>query len=1075
MNYTDLTFFTNEENRTLVDRFKKILSNNTQFFDVLVGYFRTSGFYQIYESLENIEKIRILVGLNVDRKTIELLNLSKNEVEMLSNKDTKQAFSLSLKDEMDNSEDNINVENGIRKFIEFIKSGKLEMRIYPHEPIHAKVYIMRKDQEKSEDLGKVVTGSSNFSYNGLKGNMEFNVELKNSSDLIFALEKFEELWKKGIDISEEYVDTIKNKTWLKDDITPYELYLKFLYEYFYDEINDDKIQFKGEFLPEGFKKFQYQIDAVNQAKKILNKYNGVFLSDVVGLGKTFISALLARELKGGRILIICPPVLVSYWEKTMSDFDVSARVFSLGKLDKIIEDFPDDYFRYVFIDEAHRFRNDGTVNYTQLHKICVDKKVVLISATPQNNYSSDIFNLIKLFQPKNNSSIIEEEPDLERFFASLHSKEKVAKKIIKDNPTEENKAKLNAIIKENSSEIRDKVLRKIMVRRVRSEIVKYYADDINKQGLTFPKLGTPEQIVYQFDDKLDHIFDTLLELIENISYSRYKTLTYLKNPTEEESSLLIGQMNLKGFMKNLLIKRLESSFYAFSKTVERFENSYIKFIDMYKTGEIYISKKYDVYDLVESDDDEKLLSLVEEGEISHYIQDEFEDKFLHDLEHDLNILSEINNKIKDIDRDPKVLSFIKELKENPTFINSKKIIFTESKETAEYLKVELQKALKQSVIAYTGSSHGSLKDIIRANYDPNYDIKKQKNDFDVLITTDVLAEGINLHRASVLINYDLPWNPTRVMQRVGRINRVGTTFETIHVFNFFPTSKSSEHLSLKDNIINKIQAFHNTFGEDSKFLSDDEEVEAFHFSSGKNLYNALTKDLGIEEEDWNESELEYLKLIRSVRDKDEELFAKIKTLPKKSRSARRVSIDKESLISFIKDGEIKRIYISDSSYMARELTFSTAIKYFKCEEGEKKLSIAEEFYKYLICNKTYFEEQKTNKTIKAPLKKKTGNDAKMKKIINAFNSFSSKFSGKEEEQLQKIKELFEGGYLPKEIVKKITTSVEEEMKINPNPHRLLDLAYEIIPDTYKKISGTDNTKQLGNIEVILSEYLYMED
>ena len=642
---TDLTFFTNEPNRTLVDRFNKILSNNTKSFDVLVGYFRTSGFYELYKSLENVEKIRVLVGLNVDRKTIELLNLSKNEVEMLSNKDTKKAFSLSIKDEMDNSEDNINVEQGVLKFIEFIKSGKLEMRIYPDEPIHAKVYIMRKDQDKCEDLGKVVTGSSNFSFNGLKGNMEFNVELKNSGDLQLALEKFEELWKKGIDISEEYVDTIKEKTWLKDDITPYELYLKFLYEYFYDEINDDKIQFKGEFLPEGFKKLQYQIDAVNQAKKILNKYNGVFLADVVGLGKTFIAALLARELKGGRILIICPPVLVSYWKKTMEDFDVSARVESLGKLDYIIEEYPDDYFRYVFVDEAHRFRNDGTVNYTQLHKICVDKKVVLISATPQNNYSSDIFNLIKLFQPKNNSSIVEEEPDLERFFSMLHNKEKVAKKLVKDNPTEENKSKLNEIIKENSAQIRDKVLRKIMVRRVRSEIVKYYTDDMNKQGLTFPKLGTPEQIIYEFDSKIDDIFDDLLELIDNISYSRYKTLTYLKNPTEEESSLLIGQMNLRGFMKNLLIKRLESSFYAFSKTVERFENSYKKFIDMFDTGEIYISKKYDVYDLLESDDDEKLLSLVEEGEITHYIKDEFEDKFFEDLQNDLEILNQINLKI----------------------------------------------------------------------------------------------------------------------------------------------------------------------------------------------------------------------------------------------------------------------------------------------------------------------------------------------------------------------------------------------------------------------------------------------
>lgn len=1069
MNYNDLTFFTNEKGRTLADRFRKILMNNTQFFDVLVGYFRTSGFYEMYEALEDIEKIRILVGLNVDRKTVELLDVSKNE-EYLATKEIKERFSGSVKNEMDNSEDKYLVENGIKKFIEYIQSGKLEMRIFPDEPLHAKVYIMRKNLEISEDFGKVITGSSNFSHSGLKGNLEFNVELKNQSDVRYALDKFEELWKKGIDITNEYVETINNKTWIREDITPYELYLKFLYEYFYDEINDDKIEFKGEMLPEGFKKFQYQIDAVNQAKKILNKYNGVFLSDVVGLGKTYIATLLARELRGGRKLIICPPVLVSYWEKTLVDFGVSATVRSLGKLDDILDNFGSDYFRYIFVDEAHRFRNDSTSNYTKLHEICLNKKVILISATPQNNYSTDILNLIKLFQPKNNCNIIEEQKDIEAFFSKMWNKEKVAKKLYKDNPSEINKKKMEKIIKDNSAQIRDKVLRKIMVRRVRSEIEKYYKDDMDKQGLSFPELGTPEQIIYKFDDKIDEIFDGILNLINNLTYARYKTLAYLLNPSEEEKSLIIGQMNLKGFMKNLLIKRLESSFYAFSKSVKRFKESYFRFIEMYKSENIYISKKYDVYEMIDNDDEDKIMELIEEGEIAHYIPDEFDEKFIKHLNNDLEILEEMHKAIELIKDDPKLEYFIDELKNNLIFENCKKIIFTESKETAYYLKKELQEKLNKNIILFTGSSSSSLKDIIRANYDPNFQEDKQKNDIEILITTDVLAEGINLHRANVLINYDLPWNPTRIMQRVGRINRVGTNFDKIHVFNFFPTSKSNEHLSLKDNIISKIQAFHNTFGEDSKFLTEDEEVESFEFSSEK-LYEELNRSLNLEEDDWEDSELEYLKVIREIRDNNENLFIKIKNLPKKSRSGRNFEMEKESVISFIKDGELKRIYISDNDFRAKELTFFEGVKILKCDEKEKRMQIKENFFDMLNCNKEYFRIFKSENLEGLQTNKKTGNDAKILKLIKAFESMKSKFSGKEEEQLNKFKELFENGYLSKEIIKNIKSESEKLIEKELNPHKLLNVIYETIPDSYKTIEKNEVQSGSGKIEVILSEYI----
>ena len=382
----DLKFFTNEPERDLYSRFSKILKSNTQFFDILVGYFRTSGFFKLYPAMEDVEKIRILVGLNVDKKTVDIIDMA----DQLTLKEAREKFAKGVEEEFEKTETSSKVEQGVYKFIEWLKSGKMEMRMYVDAPIHAKVYIMRKDQNKADYYGSVITGSSNFSEAGLQNNLEFNVELKDSADVKFALGRFEELWKDGIPIQDAYVDAIEKKTWLRNDITPYEIYLKTLYEFFREEINADKDVLANNLLPSGYMQLQYQLDAVVQAKKVLQAYNGVFISDVVGLGKTYICAMLAKSLGKGKKLIICPPVLVSYWEEVLLEFDVSAKVVSLGKLDSVIGGRID--YEYVFVDEAHRFRNAGTDSFSKLHEICYGKKVVLVSATPINNYTSEIEN-----------------------------------------------------------------------------------------------------------------------------------------------------------------------------------------------------------------------------------------------------------------------------------------------------------------------------------------------------------------------------------------------------------------------------------------------------------------------------------------------------------------------------------------------------------------------------------------------------------------------------------------------------------------------------------------------------------
>lgn len=1061
--HNDLTFFTNAPNNTLLDRFNKILKSNTKFFDVLVGYFRTSGFYKMYPAMEGIEKIRILVGLNVDRQTVELIQQSKEESIhfQFSHKEVKEEYRKNVQKELEQSEDSKDVELGIKAFIDYIQSGKMEMRIYTHAPIHAKVYIMRKDLEKSPDyFGSVITGSSNFSAAGLQNNLEFNVELKDSRDVQYALDKFETLWEESIAISDEYIETIYKDTWIREDITPYELFIKCLYEYFKEELNEDKMIIGEQALPDEFMPLQYQVDAVNRSKKILDAYNGVFISDVVGLGKTYICALLAQKLRGKK-LFICPPVLQSYWQEVLLDFDVAATVESLGKLDRLIENGIDDY-KYVFIDEAHRFRNQGTESFKKLHNICVNKKIILISATPQNNYSSDIANQIFLFQPRNNSTIIPNQKNIEAYFNKLNIE---LRKLDPGTP------KYQAKLRNNSQKIRDDVLRNVMVRRTRKEIVKYYKKDLEQQGLSFPELTTPQRIIYEFDNNIGTIFNSTIQAITDLDYARYKPLTFLKEITNEIATMIVGQRNMRGFMKSLLIKRLESSFYAFKGTLRRFVNSYEKFIQMCEQGEVYISKKVDVYDLLDNGDDEKLWSLTEDDIVQHFSVNDFDDLFLPALKKDYAILKKLQDAWDTVIIDPKLDQFKSELKNNPVLKGKKLIIFTESKETAEYLGRHIEQEYPGQGIVYTGESKQVLKKKIESNYNPRVNKPEQQDDIQYLITTDVLAEGINLHRSNVIINYDLPWNPTKIMQRVGRINRVGTEHDRIYVFNFFPTAQSSDHLSLEQNIIAKIQAFHDTLGEDFKYLTEDEEVVSHHLF-GEELYNKMMSKESLEEEEEDiNPELKYQQLIREIRDNNPDLFEKIKRLPKKARSGRvNPIIDGVGTISFLRKGSLKKFFISDQQKDAEELYFHQAIKYFECQETEKRLTISDIYFQHLNTNKEAFEWATTEGDIPEETNKRGKQDASVIKLLKALGKCKV-FTDVQDEEIKKLRILWEEGIIPTTVTKEVlkrTKELEDPLHVYYTIEECVPLQYLNYNDKKSEITKSDN-------EVILSLYMEKEE
>ena len=385
----------------------------------------------------------------------------------------------------------------------------------------------------------------------------------------------------------------------------------------------------------------------------------------------------------------------------------------------------------------------------------------------------------------------------------------------------------------------------------------------------------------------------------------------------------------------------------------------------------------------------------------------------------------------------------------------------------------MEEVYPQKVIVFTGQSGQRMREEIEVNFNPNCSEKKQKNDKFLLVATDVLAEGINLHRADVIINYDLPWNPTKIMQRVGRINRVGTSHKNIYVFNFFPTAQSSQHLTLEENIIAKIQAFHDTLGEDFKYLTEDEEVVS-HKLFGQEYYNKINSKDVLEGEDATgeeQSELKYLTLIRQIRDQDIDLFEKIKALPKKAISSRYYNgIDDDGTLSFIRKGGLKKFFITEDTAAkaeTKELTFFEAMNCLDVGEAEPRAVLKNSYFEQLRRNKEGFAlAADEGDSFILETGKRSGNDAKVLKLLKAIAK-CRKFTNLEKEMLEKLKTLWENGVCPAGVTKEVLKKTEGM----DDPIKVFYVFQEVVPENYLDYREKKINKPTGNTEVILSSYL----
>ena len=808
--------------------------------------------------------------------------------------------------------------------------SKIQIRIFRKNEkddtqfLHSKCYIF---DGKNVGLGYGLIGSSNFTEKGLQGNAELNYletdVTKVLSDTPIPNHKthiqwFNEKWDISEPWNKQFLEQILKKAPItkkveeEDDttiepFTPYELYIKLLQLQFGDIVDKSLGQQIEAYLPANIHKLDYQIEAVKRCIGIMHEHGGFMLGDVVGLGKTIVGTLIIKRFlsvpeddgRERKVLIISPPAIQSAWNKTIAMFDADTEekiapyidLITTGRIGGVVddEDWDDDddegdsgefdgvlqnkNYGLIIIDESHKFRNSTTLMYESLDELIqkIGAKtgmypyVGLLSATPQNNRPNDLKNQIYLFERNHTDSTLKkaESGNIEKFFADVNREYDFL--IDKNNniPSIERGKRLKAV----SQRIRDCVLCDILERRTRTDVEKYYKEDMQSQGLVFPKIVGPNMLEYIMDEELAQLFSDTMTIIapteedklntnDWLKYYRYRAIEYFVDPANERKHVGRGNRGvsdvakqLANIMQILLVKRLESSFTAFTQSLLNLRRYTENMLKMWENDTIFICPQIDVneelntekktqkrgkrvsFDDCAEDIRKKIKKLTEQGrnekgQNAEYRRKDFKEAYYTSLKEDYRLISNLYDRWAKNSQDPKFDAF----KENfePELFNSEKntsgklVIFSEAIDTVQAL-ARVVNAKGHKALVITAANRDDMEHAIEENFDANYD-GEWKDDYDVIITTEVLAEGVNLHRANVILNYDTPWNSTRLMQRIGRVNRIGSKEPFVYVYNFMPSAEGDAQIQLVRKAHIKLQSFHILFGEDNKIFSDAESV-----------------------------------------------------------------------------------------------------------------------------------------------------------------------------------------------------------------------------------------------------------
>jgi superfamily II DNA or RNA helicase len=840
--------------------------------DFCVGYLNLRGWTGLADEVEQFEggerkQARVLVGMN-QKPEEELLELYANGA--ISEPDQKAVLAMKRKlaEELRNqltlglpSEAD---EKNLRRFAQQIRDKKVVVKLHLLHQLHAKLYLAFRDDRFNPIIGFV--GSSNLTFSGLRGNGELNVDVVEGDAAKKLAKWFEDRWDARfcIDISEDLLKII-DESWAGAQRTPYELFLKIVYHL----SNEARIGLQTYEVPPAFKDklLKFQAEAVRMAARMLDKRGGVLIGDVVGLGKTFTAAALIKlvqetEYRGS--LVICPPNLIPMWKSFKKEFELHTEILSLGEVDfKKLDELP--RAKLLVLDESHNLRNPEGKRYKAIREYVHknESRVVLLSATPYNKSYFDLSAQLGLFlDPEDDLGLRPNKyiEDLggEHVFRAEHQTEPQTLRAFEHSPF--------------SDDWRD-LMKHYMVRRTRSFIKKHspidetsgkpYLEFQDGSRFSFPD-RVPKAFFYGFNpkdpkDPYAKLYSTkVVNTIRQLHLARYGLRQYI-DPVEEQKATekeyrIIDDLSragrrMVGFARTSLFKRLESSGYAFLLSLQRHilrNHLFVHALDKGLDLPIGIQDGEFIDQLFEDEDPEWLAGLNLDAHGERYAEhaatlyaaldvprfrkrfkwlrsDLFNKDLRKHLLEDVANLHGVWSLGKDWkpEQDKQLMALLKFCtKEHP---DKKVLIFTQFADTAYYLHKELDARGVDRIAVVTGNEKDptelAQRFSPRSNKCPQF--TGNERELRVLVATDVLSEGQNLQDGHIIINYDLPWALIRLIQRAGRVDRIGQASDKVYCYSFLPEDGLENIINLRGRLRQRITENAEVVGTDEVFFDGD--------------------------------------------------------------------------------------------------------------------------------------------------------------------------------------------------------------------------------------------------------------
>ena len=913
-------------NEKLVDHINQILQS-TERAKFAVGYFFLSGLTSIAGKLSGVKELHLLIGNTTNRETLEQIAEGYRRLELVAEAAEAEKFPKRTETRRMATETAENIRTGIalmdqtdedealvRTLVQMIEEKRLKVKVYTKGRLHAKAYIFdygkvfdkRGNPVERHEKGIAIVGSSNLTLAGVTHNTELNVVVQGNDNHAELVRWFEELWNESQDFDETLMQEMK-QSWAVAPVSPCDIYMKTLYTLVKDRLEgeDDKDILWDDEITRRLADFQKV--AVRQSVQIIRDYGGAFVADVVGLGKSYIGSAIVKHFERtdhARPLIICPAPLKEMWERYNEVYQLNARVLSMGYLYENDDGIPNFLLEdvlykdrdFVLIDESHNFRYPDTQRYKVVQAfLATGRHCCFLTATPRNKSAWDVYHQIKLFHQEEKTDLPVDPPDLKQYFR---------------------------LIEKGDRKLPD-LLSNILIRRTRNHILRWYGFDaethekvdpgrfkeyldgrrrayviVGERHQFFPKREL-ETVEYSIEDTYQGLYQQLRcylgkarkgqptkPLTDELTYARYELWHYVvkeKQKREPYASLHRAGTNLRGLIRVLLFKRFESSVYAFKETVRRLLLVHERFLEAISQGFVPAGEDAQaiLYEPNQAEEQDLMDALRQVS--GRYDATDFELARLKEhIAHDIQLLKKIQQLVEPItpEQDDKLKSLKRWLDKKP-LKDGKRLIFTQYADTARYLFENLNPGGKEEDIEVIFSGDKSKARVVgrfapKAN--PEYRFQSGECELITLVATDVLAEGLNLQDCDKIINYDLHWNPVRLIQRFGRIDRIGSDYDVIYGFNFLPETGIEKNLGLRQKLQNRIQEIHDTIGEDAAILDRSEQLNeeamyAIYEKKGGQL--SLFEDEEEEFIDLNEAE-EILRQLRKENPSEYERIANLR-------------------------------------------------------------------------------------------------------------------------------------------------------------------------------------------------------